>query len=114
MLLIIFLLAGGASLAYLSKYNMMSVSVNLGFQTFNDIPLFYVIVASLLLGMIVSYVYFSFHNIAAFFKLRGKKNEIKQGKESVLELTKRIHQLELENEKLKHKKVDQVADRNAL
>lgn len=114
MLIIILLLILGATLAYLSKFNLMPVSVNLGTHVFDDIPLFYVIIASLLIGMIFSYLMFSFHNIAAFFTLRGKKNEIKKNKGDVLELTKRIHQLELENEKLKHTAVIQKNDRNAL
>jgi hypothetical protein len=33
---------------------------------------------------------------------------------TVLELTKRVHQLELENEKLKHTQDDEPSDRNAL
>ena len=114
MLLLILLLLLGAAFAYISSYNLMPVSVNLGFQVFTDIPLFYVIIASLLVGMILSYVVFSFHNILAFFTLRGKKNELKKKKEDVLELTKRIHQLELENEKLKHSKEVFTNDDHAL
>lgn len=34
--------------------------------------------------------------------MRGKLGEIKHNKNEILELTKRIHQLEIENEKLKH------------
>lgn len=114
MLIIILLLALGAGLVYVSQYNFMPVSVNLGSHIISDVPLFYVIIVSLLAGMIFSYVILSFHSIAAFFTLRGKKNEIKKGKGDALELTKRIHQLELENEKLRHTTDDEVSDRNAL
>lgn len=114
MFILILFLVVGSLLAYLSQYNLMPVSVNLGAYIFSDIPLFYVIVASLLMGLMLSYVMYFFHNISTFLTLRGKKNEIKKNKDEVLELTKRVHQLELENEKLKHRSVVQTEDKNAL
>ncbi|MDO8340830.1 MAG: lipopolysaccharide assembly protein LapA domain-containing protein [Candidatus Woesebacteria bacterium] len=92
----------------------MPVSVNLGMYVFNDIPLFYVIVGSLLIGLILSYVLYLVHVVSTSFKLSGKNREIKKDKDEVLELTKRVHQLELENEKLKHSKNVEPEDQNAL
>ena len=92
----------------------MLVTVNLGLYTFSNVPLFYVIAASLLVGLIVSYVDYLPQAISTFFTIRNKNTEIKGKKDDVLELTKRIHQLELENEKLKHGKVVQPDDPNAL
>lgn len=99
--LILFLIAGSA-LAYVSNENLMLVTLNLGPYSFSDIPLFYVIIGSLLTGLIFAMVVHSFYDIANSLKLRSKKNEIKQNKDEVLALTKRVHQLELENEKLKN------------
>jgi cell shape-determining protein MreC len=92
----------------------MPVSVNLGMYVFKDIPLFYVIVGSLLIGLILSYILYLLHTISISFKLRSKNKEIKKDKDEVLELTKRVHQLELENEKLKHSKNVEPDDQNAL
>ncbi len=114
MLLLIMLLVAGSVLAYISKSNLSVVSVNVGPYVFSDIPLFYVIMGSFLLGLVLSYVIHIFHDISMSFVLRGKKNEIKKNKDEVLELTKRVHQLELENEKLKHVSVHEPEDRNAL
>jgi len=92
----------------------MPVTINLWRYTFSDIPLFYVIVGALLVGMMVSYLIYLVHTISTALKLRGKEKEIKKNKDEVLELTKRVHQLELENEKLKHNAEDEPEDTNAL
>ncbi len=114
MLVIILLLVVGSVLVYISKYNFTPVSVNLGFYAFSDIPLFYVIVGSLLTGLVLFYVAYLIHSISSSFMLRGKNKEIKKNKDEVLELTKRVHQLELENEKLKHGSNVEPEDTNAL
>lgn len=111
---LILLLVTGTIITYLSKYNFMLVSVNFGRYTVTDIPLFYVIVGSLLTGLVLSYVGFLFTRISNSFKMRGKDIEIKKDKDEVLELTKRVHQLELENEKLKHEPINEPEDKNAL
>lgn len=114
MLILILFLVLGSILAYVSKYNLMPVSVHLGQYVLSDVPLFYVIVCSLIVGLILSYVIYVIHDISTSWTLRGKVNEIKKNKDEVLELTKRVHQLELENEKLKHNRVSEPEDRNAL
>jgi len=114
MLVLILLLTVGSVLVYISKYNFTPVSVNLGFYVFPNIPLFYVIVASLLFGLILSYLAYIIHNISASFTLRGKNKEIEKNKDEVLELTKRIHQLELEKEKIKNGSDSEPTDQNAL
>lgn len=114
MLVLILLLVVGSILAYVSKYNLMPVSVHLGTYVFSNIPLFYVMIGSLVTGLVLSYVMYVVHDISTSFVLRGKKKEIKRGKDEVLELTKRVHQLELENEKLKHHTRAEPEDNNAL
>lgn len=110
---IIFLLITGSIFAYISKDNLAPVTLNLANYTFASIPLFYVIVGSLLVGLVLSYIVQLFSSIATSFVLRGNQKAMKSGREEILELTKRIHQLELENEQLKHSGPESV-DANAL
>lgn len=114
MLILILLLVVGSILVYISKFNFMLVSVNLGPYVFSDIPLFYVIVGSLVTGLALSYLVFLVKSISTYFSLRDKDNEIKKTKDEVLELTKQVHQLELENEKLGHDSGAVPEDKNAL
>jgi len=92
----------------------MPVSVNLGPYVFSNIPLFYVIIGSLLTGLMLSYLVFLVYAISHSLTLRSKNKEIKKNKDEVLELTKRVHQLELEKEKLKTNSGNEPKDPNAL
>ncbi|OGK62962.1 hypothetical protein A2334_01875 [Candidatus Roizmanbacteria bacterium RIFOXYB2_FULL_38_10] len=114
MLVIILLLILGSILVYVSRFNFQPVSVNLGFTVFQGIPLFYVMVGSLLIGLVLSYLVYLVNAISNSFVLRGKNNEIKKNKEEILELTKRVHQLEIEKEKLKKDSGIEPRDSNAL
>lgn len=114
MLILILLLVVGSALVYISKFNFMPVSVNLGTYVITDVPLFYVIVGSLVIGLALSYLVYLVHSVSTYLALRGKDHEIKKNKDEVLELTKRVHQLELENEKLKRSPSLEPQDPNAL
>lgn len=116
MLILILLLILGAGMAYLSKFNAMIVSVNFGSYVVNDIPLFYVIIGSLVTGLILSYLIYLINKIFTSLIIRDKDKEIKKNKREILELTKRIHQLELENERQKNNNNDssEPKDVNAL
>jgi uncharacterized integral membrane protein len=114
MLVVILFLVVGSVLVYISKFNFVPVTVNLGLYVFPNIPLFYVIIASLLIGLVISYLVYLIRFISTSFAFRGKNKEIKKEKDTVLELTKRVHQLELENEKLSHESDGKPDDSNAL
>jgi uncharacterized integral membrane protein len=113
-LILILLLVVGSIIVYISQFNFMPVSVNLGVYVFSNIPLFYVIVGSFVLGLLLSYLVYIVHAISNSFAIRGKDNEIKKNKNEVLELTKRVHKLELENERLGHDSGAVPKDKNAL
>ena len=114
MLELILLLVVGSGLVYISKFNFVPVSVNLGMYTISDIPLFYVIVGSLVIGLVLSYLVYLINAISISFVLKGKDKEIKKNKDEVLDLAKRVHQLELENEKIKNGTTLETVDSNAL
>jgi lipopolysaccharide assembly protein A len=112
--MLILLLVVGSVLVYISKFNFTPVTVNLGLYTLSDIPLFYVIVGSLVLGLVLSYIAYLVHDISNSLTMQGKDKEIKKSRAEILELSKRIHQLELENEKLQHGEGIKPQDPNAL
>lgn len=102
MLILILLLIIGSFLVYISKFNFVPVTVNLGVYTISDIPLFYVIVGSLVFGLVLSYLVYLVRAISTSFTLHGKNKEIKNDKDKILELNNQINQLEQENQKLKN------------
>lgn len=114
MLILILFLVIGSSLVYISKFNFVPVTVNLGRYVISDIPLFYVIVGSIVIGLLLSYAIYFVTSIGTSFRIRGKDKEIKRNKGEVLDLTKRVHQLELDKEKLKHSPSLEPDDADAL
>ncbi|HET7098994.1 MAG TPA: LapA family protein [Patescibacteria group bacterium] len=114
LLLILFLVVGGA-MVYVAQNNLMQVTLHLGKYIFSDIPLFYVIVGSLLTGLGLAYVIYLVNLIFISFRIRGKDKKIKETNNEVAELTKLVHQLELENERLKNNSTTiEPQDENAL
>jgi len=114
MLILILTLVVGSMLVYISRFNFQPVSVDLGFTVFSGIPLFYIIVGSLVIGLVLSYLVSLIQSISTSFILHGKNVEIKKNKDEVLELTKRVHQLEIKNEKLGKDSGIEPGDRNSL
>lgn len=114
MLILILFLVIGSALVYISKFNYTPVSLNFGAYVLANIPLFYVIIGSVLFGLVLSYLVYLIHSISTSLTLHGKNKEIKKDKDEILELTKRIHQLELEIEKQKNKPDVTPDDPNAL
>ncbi len=115
MLILILLLVVGGVMVYLAQNNLTLVSLHLGTYVFSGIPLFYIIVGSLLIGLGLAYLIYLVNSILAAFVMHGKDNKIKREESEIVDLTKRIHQLELENEKLKNNSTAaEPQDKNAL
>lgn len=96
MLILILFLAVGSVLAYIARQNFTHVTLTFGTYVLPNIPLFYVIVASLLVGLSLSYIIYLVNSFKSFWIIRNKESIIKQNQDEILELTKRVHQLELE------------------
>lgn len=113
--ILILLLVVGAVMVYLAQNNLMPVTMHLGATVITNIPLFYVIIGSLLTGLVLAYFIYLINSIFTAFTMHGKDNKIKQGKSDIVDLTKQIHKLELENERLKNNStVIEPQDKNAL
>ena len=102
MITIIFILIISGISVYLSQSNLTPVTVHVGPYAFMDIPLFYVIIGSLLTGLVLAYVMHLIQTVFVGFSMRKKDTKIKQAKNEIAELTKQVHKLEIENEKLKN------------
>ena len=101
-------------MTYLAQDNSMLVTLRLGTSVVSGIPLFYVII-SLLTGLGLAYGMYLVNSIFTAFSMRRKDTAIKHGKSDIVDLTKRIHQLVLENERLKnHSALAEPQDKNAL
>lgn len=115
MITLILFLVVGSVMAYLAQNNLVQVTLHLGTYVFSGIPLFYIIIGSLLTGLGLAYFIQLFNSFFTALTMRGKDSKIKQDKSDIADLTKRVHQLELENERLKNNSTTtEPQDKNAL
>lgn len=101
MFALIVLVVFGIGVAFFATQNTQTVSVTLANYPISGIPLYLIVLGSLLLGFVVSWILSFFGVISSALKLHGKESTIKDANKQISELTKRVHQLELENERLK-------------
>jgi uncharacterized membrane protein YciS (DUF1049 family) len=101
MFALIVLVVFGIGVAFFATQNTQTISITLASYPLNGIPLYLIVLVSLLLGFVVSWIISFVDVISSALKIHGKESTIKNANKQISELTKRAHQLELENEKLK-------------
>ncbi len=97
---LILLVLFGMLAAFFATQNTTHASINIASYTLKDVPMYLIVLGSLLVGLLLSSVISLINSISSSFTLHGKDVKIKEGKKTVIDLTKIIHQLELENTKL--------------
>lgn len=80
--------------------NTGNISLNFLNYTIPNVPTYFVIIGSLLVGLLFSWLVSMVNGIFTTFTMRGKENKIKSSNKENLELSKKIHDLEIENAKL--------------
>ena len=101
MLALIVLFIFGIGVAFFATQNTQAISITLANYSLTGIPLYLIVLVSLLLGFVICWIISFVDVIASALKIHGKENTIKNANKQIAELTKRVHQLELENERLK-------------
>ncbi len=104
----------GILAALFATQNTLHGSITIASYTFTDIPMYLIVLTSLLIGLVLSFLISLFNSISSSLTIHGKNVKIKETKQTVNDLTKRIHQLELENEHLKTKEEGALIDRKSL
>lgn len=91
----------GLVIAFFAIQNTTTISLKFLHYTIPSIPSYIVIVGALLVGLFFSLIISFVNDIATGFTIRGKDSKIKDYKKENTEYLKQIHQLEIENTKLK-------------
>lgn len=108
MLTIVLALLVSFVLAFLATQNASLVSLQLGSVSFTEIPLFFVVLGSILVGVLVSSVVTVINIIKSKLTISGQKSELKKTYNTVGELRGRVLELEDENKILKEQ-IEQLA-----
>jgi hypothetical protein len=78
--------------------------------SYDSMPLYLVILGSLLFGFLIAGVLSSINSMFSAFKIMGKNNTINSSQKEIESLKEKIHQLELENVELKAPKTPKTQD----
>lgn len=97
----IILILFGIGVAYFVIQNTQSISITFLSYPIRSVPLYLIVLGSLLLGFVVSWLLSLVGVISSALKIHGRDSTIKDSNKQIAELTKKVHQLELENERLK-------------
>ena len=98
---------------YFATQNPQTISIILAGETLPRIPLYIILGVTFLIGLAFSWIISLFNSLASALKIRGKDHKIKESKNTIYEMTKRINQLEVENAKLK-RKIDKGRDDTSI
>ncbi len=110
MLSLIFLLLAGAAITFVSLQNTGEITLTFLTFTFTNLPVPFVILGSVLVGVLLAYVISLLNSISTLMVIRTQDKKIRQEKNEVAQLTKRVHQLEIENVSLRNETDGQISD----
>lgn len=96
----------GLIFAFFAGQNTGGVSLNLFSYQFLNVPLYLVVLGSLLLGVVISYLINLVEGVGSAMTLRGKDHTIHQTQAAVTKLQERIKELELDNARLRGDRID--------
>lgn len=104
MFALIVLIVFGIMVAFFATQNTQQVSIVIASNQLTGIPMYFVVLGAMLFGILVSFIINIVNSIVSSLTIHDKNNVIKESKKESSELARRVHELELENEKLKGEK----------
>jgi putative membrane protein len=100
MLYIILILVIGLVITFFAAQNSALTTVSVANYTFEQIPLYVVIILSLLVGFFISWLLSLVGFISSSLTIFGKDRKINETTKTIEDLKNKIHQLEIENAQL--------------
>ncbi len=97
------LVLSGILVAYFATQNTGDVSINLLGYSLVGIPIYFLVLGSVLLGLLMGSIINLIDSLFSSLKLRDKNHTINEVSKKALTLEERIHELEVENARLKGK-----------
>lgn len=104
----------GLGIGYFATQNITLISLYFGSYVTPNIPLYLVVIGAVLLGLLLAWIFSLVNSLSSKITLHGKDNKIKEEERTIAELTKEIHQLELENTRLKERSGEGENDDKSL
>lgn len=90
-----------ALVAFFATQNTGGVNIVLASRSISSIPVYLVVIGSMLIGFLVSWFISLFDSLSSILKIRGKNSAINNANNKISELEKRNNELQIENSNLK-------------
>ena len=97
----------GLGVAFFATQNTGTVHILMGNYLISGIPLYVIVIASLLLGVLISWIISAVNDLSAMFTIQGKTSEIKRAQKTIAELKEENNSLHAENVHLQEELKDQ-------
>jgi uncharacterized integral membrane protein len=110
MLSILFSAILGLAIGYFALQNATPVNIQLGEMVFSEVPVYLIAVGSLILGILVASIFYLARTVSANMTIHGRHNQPTTDNKTVVALERRIHDLEIENTRLKASHDSHVRD----
>lgn len=101
MLFLITVILASLGFVYFALQNMAGITITLANYQLLDVPIYLVVLGSLLLGLFISWLLSTISSIATEFTIYGKDKKINRAEHAIDDLHKKIVGLEKENAQLK-------------
>ncbi len=98
---LILLVLSALGFGYFATQNTLTLPLTFGAFSTPQLPIYVIVGASLLLGLLIAWLISILSSLATAMILRDRDKEIKDDKETIHTMTKRINELEIENANLK-------------
>lgn len=102
MLVTLFTVVLGLVIGYFATQNTTPVALQFGDYILADIPLYFVAVGSMLLGLFIAWIFYFARSVSSALTIYGKNSAMKKAKQAVGNLEQQVRELEAENQQLKN------------
>jgi uncharacterized integral membrane protein len=91
----------GAAVGYFATQNTTPVTIQLADYALEDVPVYLVVVGSLLVGLFIAWILYLARSVSSSLAIRGKNTEVRRARQDIAELENRVQELEVENARLR-------------
>lgn len=103
MLTLLILVIFGLGMAFFATQNTLPIAITIANYTFVGVPLYGIVIGSMILGIFVSWLVNMVDAISSTLTIHGKNSALRQAHEELDTLKQEKHKLEIENAHLRGK-----------
>jgi uncharacterized integral membrane protein len=94
MLSIILSVVFGLGVGYFATQNTAPVTIQFGEFVLENLPLYLVTIGSLILGLLIAWIFYIARTVSSTLTIYGNDHEMKRSRPTVADLERKVHELE--------------------